>query len=489
MELRPYQTDAISKIRGAFSQKKRRVVLCLPTGGGKTVIFSEMVRRAMERDLFAKVLILTDRMELLTQAGGTLQRLGIEFDTIEAGKKVNMSARCHVGMVETYVRRIEQFPDLIDYNLVIIDEAHKGNFRKVLGILPDRTFIIGATATPVAAKKTYPLKDYFDDIVCPVTIPELISQGYLVPAITYSARIDRSGLKKQGGEYSEQSQMNVFDRRERYDGVVDKWLEFARGRKTMCFCVNIKHSKETAQAFNDAGIPAMHVDGSTPEEERAEIFKAHQNGEFLILCNVGIATAGYDDPSISCIIFNRVTTSITTWLQCCGRGSRPYPGKKDFIILDMGENYTEHGLWESDTDWKHIFHFPKKAGKGIAPTKMCPGCDAILPASNKFCSYCGYVFPVQQRDEKYLNVEFERVDSKKIPVKPKPKPPRSMWHSLTVDQMADYVRCKTYKPGWAVRLILNKPDPVPKLYKFASLMGYRETWVDYQLNMISTPSI
>src|SRR5690606_11145999 len=137
MELRPYQTDAISQIREAFSQKKRRVVLCLPTGGGKTVIFSEMVRRAMERDLFAKVLILTDRMELLTQAGGTLQRLGIKFDTIEAGKKVNMSARCHVGMVETYVRRGSKNPDLFGvYDLVIIDEAHKGNFKKVLNLLP-----------------------------------------------------------------------------------------------------------------------------------------------------------------------------------------------------------------------------------------------------------------------------------------------------------------------------------------------------------------
>lgn len=483
MELRPYQTDAISQIREAFSQKKRRVVLCLPTGGGKTVIFSEMVRRAMERDLFAKVLILTDRMELLTQAGGTLQRLGIKFDTIEAGKKVNMSARCHVGMVETYVRRGSKNPDLFGvYDLVIIDEAHKGNFKKVLNLLPEKCFVIGATATPISTSRKDPLKNYFQDIVCPVSIPDLVGKGYLVPARTFSAKLDRSALKTKMGEYTDESLMEMFDKRVVYQGVIEKWKEFGENRKTICFNVNVLHSIKMAEEFNNAGIPSKHLDGTTPKELREKILREFKLGEFKILCNVGIVTTGYDEPSVSCIIVNRATQSIPLWLQMCGRGSRLYPGKENFHVIDMGENYRFLGLWGAERDWIDLFNNPKKPGEGIAPTKECPCCEAIIPASVRICPYCDAEFEPSVKDSEEAFADFEEIIESSDPVV---KPPRYMWHNLDVSEMAQIVKAEIYKSGWAVRVIKDRNKTTDEIRKeltdFAKHMGYKLGWVNYQL--------
>lgn len=480
MQARPYQIAAKEQIRKLFSEGKKRVILCLPTGAGKSFTFSDIAKSVSVKK--GKSLILTDRLELLTQASGTLSRVGLQHGRIVSGEIVDIAASCHVAMVETYIRRANTMPELLaQYNLVIMDECHKGNFRKVLENLSPSSYVIGATATPVAAKKTFPLRDYFDDIVCPVSIPELIQAGFLVPAITYSARLDHSVLKKSAGEYSEKSQMEVFDRRERYEGVVEKWKQFASGRRTMCFCVNVEHSKATAEEFCRAGVGAMHVDGTTLLEEREAIFAAHQRGDFPLLCNVGITTAGYDDPLISCIIFNRVTTSITTWLQACGRGSRPAPGKENFIILDMGENYREHGLWEADTDWRHIFKYPKMANEGIAPMKLCPQCEAIILSRESICPYCHFEIPKREKEEIDLNVEFARVDPKQIALTEKPKPPREMWPMLSIEEVAEYVRGKTYKIGWAVRLLKERGNPEGDLHEFAREMGYKPGWVDYQL--------
>lgn len=488
MDLRPYQTEAIGQIRDSFSKGKRRVILCLPTGAGKTVVFAEMVRRALLKDA-TRVLILTDRIELITQAGGTLGRLGIEFGTIQAGRKITPFLRCHVGMVETFIRRGSKDLALAKrYNLVIIDEAHKGNFKKALRLLSEDCYVIGATATPLATSKADPLKNYYNQIVCPIAIPDLVDEGFLVPARTFSAAIDRSSLRTKLGEYTDESQMKMFDKRVVYDGVINKWREFGERRKTICFNVNVEHSLKMTQEFNDAGIRAVHLDGSTPAEERRRILLDFKYGQYDVLCNVGIVTAGYDEPSVSCIIVNRVTQSVPLWLQMCGRGSRLYPGKNDFIILDMGENYRYLGLWESDRDWEDIFNNPKKPGEGIAPTKQCEECCSIVAASLKKCPYCQSVFPEKERDpEEDRDVDFQEVTDEARPrdLAFISKPPRSSWRTLPVSDIAALVKAEVYRSGWAVRVIKDRNTEEnglkDELTSFASEMGYKRGWVNYQL--------
>lgn len=153
----------------------------------------------------------------------------------------------------------------------------------------------------------------------------------------------------------------------------------------------------------------MHLDGNTPEYERKAILEWFKNTSDAILCNVAILTAGWDEPTIETVIMNRSTLSMPLWLQCTGRGSRPAPGKKTFTIIDLGGNAAQPSIgdWNAPRNWENIFFNPPKKGEeGVAPSKNCPECDAILHASAKVCQYCGYVFPSKEQDQENILGDF-----------------------------------------------------------------------------------
>lgn len=452
LSLRPYQNDAVAGLRGHFSAGHKRVVLCLPTGSGKTVVFSYLVKATITKNPRAKVLILTDRVELLAQAGGTLGKLGIEWAQIASGLTLNHYANVYVGMVETFFRRIQKFPHLLDMNLVIIDEAHRGNFKKLFSLFKPETFVIGATATPLASSQKDPLINYYQAIVNTVSIPDLIEEGFLVPAETYAAKVDTSKLKTDNmGEYTNESQMEVFAKREVYDGVVNKYLALGSGKKAVCFNVNIDHSIEVTRRFLEAGINAEHLDGETPIEQRKAILARFKSGETAVLCNVGIVTTGFDEPSVEIVIINRATTSVPLWLQMCGRGSRLCPeiGKQKFIIIDMGENWRYLGLWEHERDWEDMFYNPvkkkkKSEKKQAAPVKDCPQCEAILSLSARDCPHCGHEFEAPKPNI-VEEVEFDMVNVK----------PRD-WDNLNLEQLLKLQITKGYKVGWVLHQLRNR---------------------------------
>lgn len=487
MKLRPYQAETADLVRGSYKSGNKRVIACLPTGAGKTVLFSWLVKLSLQKPN-SSVLILTDRKELLNQANGTLSSFGIPTGLIVANERIDLSERCQIAMVETFVRRIAKHPELLQFNLIIIDECHKGNFRKVLEMLPSSAYVLGTTATPLSSKKQFPLKDQYSDIINTVDIPDLIETGYLVQSITYSAKVDRSDLRLVAGEYSDDSQMKMYDKREVYEGLIDKWKLFANGRKTICFCVNVEHSNRVCQELNEAGISAMHLDGNTPDNSRTAILSAFKNGDFKVLCNVGIVTTGYDEPSVECIIIDRATTSMPLYLQMAGRGSRLYPGKKDFIILDMGENYKHlGGTWDTPRDWREIYSNPKKANEGLAPVKKCPNCEAIIRASIMQCPYCFHVITPKETEAQAKEVEFELIQSlpkskqpKSEPI-PLPRPPREDWNSLPIPVVVELVKTKIYKVGWAIRLLRDRGGQ-SELSEFAGHMGYQKNWVNWAMN-------
>lgn len=489
--LRPYQSDARLSLRHHFANSKKKVILCLPTGAGKTVIFSYLVAETIKRNPKARILILVDRIELLAQAGGTLAKFGIDWSPISAGAEVEHHASVYVGMVETFYKRIAKFPHLLDLNLVIIDEAHRGNFKKLFPHFRPHTFVIGATATPIAAGKKDPLNKLYDDIVVPISISGLIESGYLVPAETYAAKTDTSKLKvDKTGEYSVESQLDVFAKRSVYDGVVNKYIQLStqggKPEKAICFNVNIEHSIEVCRRFLEAGIMAEHLDGETPSDQRAAILKRFQTGETMVLCNVGIVTTGYDEPSVTTIIVNRATTSVPLWLQMCGRGARLYEGKASFKIIDMGDNWRALGLWEDERDWVDIFNNPIKAKKKKnappAPVKDCPNCEAIVPLSAKICPYCQYNFPVEVREVVLAEeVEFDLISS----VKPKD------WGGLSVPDLAKVQLIKGYKLGWVLHQLKDRAKGDLDAHKqllseFAAVRGYKRGWVDRQLEGFAT---
>ncbi len=392
MELREYQIKLTNELAQKLYQGKRKVIAQLATGGGKTICFSAISKRFIDKNN-TDVLILVHRKELLKQTRRTLDNaFGINAQIIIAGMKHIPKSRIYVGMVETVKRRINLLQNI---GLVIIDEAHIANFNKLHENFTDAYFI-GFTATPLAASTEKPLKNYYDDIVCGIDIPDLIEMGSLCQNLTYAAKdvVNRKSIAVVKGEFDTTLMAIEFSKPKYIQNTIKVYKEKADNTKAVVFNVNIEHSKEVTNAFIEAGYKAKHLDGETPQQERDEILSWFEDTDNSILCNVGIATTGFDEPTIETIIVNRATMSMPLWLQMCGRGARPLPYKTTFKILDLGGNITPHGEWCQSRDWKDIFWNPptKNKGEGVAPTKVCPQCDYAMHTRCVSCPECGYVF-------------------------------------------------------------------------------------------------
>ena len=388
--LRDYQVDSVAQVGAAFQSGSRRVILCLPTGAGKTVIFSDIAAKAAAKG--KRVAILTHRRELLSQAG-----------------RLNS---CEVLMVETLNNQIKRGLDLSQYDLLVIDEAHIGNFRKVLEGFTG--FVIGATATPVSNP---PLKDSYNAIVCPVGIETLIKDNWLAVPKTYAMHpVDTSKLATARGEYTEASLDDAFNRPKVYEGVVQEFCKGWKDKKAIVFCVNISATINTAEVFakelGDGRVYAVHSKQS-PQERAALIdqFTASKDG---ILVNCGIATTGFDCPDIEVVVVNRATKSVALWLQMVGRASRRTEQKEAFTILDFGENVTRLGFWQEPRDWANLFLNPKKKGEGVAPIKDCPACGFVAYASARICANCGAKFAPNPKTEAEVLAELKEMQYKQL---------------------------------------------------------------------------
>lgn len=480
MNLRPYQETGISMLGENFRKGILRQLFCLPTGGGKTVVFSAMSHRAIEKG--NRVLICTDRLELLTQAGGTLAKFGMHPTLISASQKHLATSQLYVAMAETLYRRINRVSfrrALGKIDLMIIDEAHKGFARKIIEAMPD-TRVIGATATPLSSSKKLPLKGIYEEIVEPVKISDLIADGYLVHAKTFAAKEEVAKLKVKNGEYTDESQMEHFGRSQIYAGVIENYNQLSLGTKALCFNVNIDHGQKMCQAFRDSGITAQHLDGTTPKHTRERILKDFSAGAFQVLCNVGVLTTGFDEPSVQTIILNRKTKSLPLYLQMCGRGSRLFADKQHFTIIDMGSNFREHGLWQQDTDWKELFHNPPKPGQtsdsSESPTKDCPQCQYVMATGARKCVRCGYAFPDPEpeylQSSEFVEVTLDEWLNYDLTKKPE---------DMGVKELEFLQQAKGYKAGWLFRQLRQRGTDALKEY--ASLKGYKAGWVQHQLSL------
>jgi len=388
--LRPYQLDSVAQVQRAFQQGSKRVILCLPTGAGKTVIFSDIAARAAAKG--KRVAIITHRRELLSQAG-----------------RLNS---CDILMVETLNNQIKRGLDLGQYDLLVVDEAHIGNFRKVLEGFEG--FVIGATATPVSNP---PLKDSYSSIVCPVGIEQLIAEQWLAVPKTYAMHpVDTSKLETARGEYTEQSLDDAFNRPKVYEGVVREFAKGWRDKKAIVFCVNISATINTAEAFaKELGAGRVYaVHSKLSAYERADLIDDFITSKFGILVNCGIATTGFDCPDIEVVVINRATKSVALWLQMVGRASRRTEQKEAFTILDFGENVTRLGFWQEPRDWANLFLNPKKKGEGVAPVKDCPACGFVAYASARVCANCGAEFPAIGKTEAEVLAELKEMQYKQL---------------------------------------------------------------------------
>lgn len=474
MKLRPYQNESIELLRNSFRTNKR-VILCLPTGAGKTVTFSEMIRLNYEKGKVS--LILTDRIELCTQALKSIAKHEIPAQIIKGGTKakdIYLGAKVFIGMVESINNHLNKGLE-INPDLIIIDEAHKGNFTKVIEKFPN-AYIIGATATPVGKH----IPKIYSEIIQNIDIPELIEQGYLSKMKAFQMVDNFNDLEVSStGEFTEESQYKHFKKSKVFDGFV----EVFSGKKTLVFCCNIQHSIDVCEAFKAKGIRSEVVTSLTAKEERTRILSAFTAGYFDVLVNCGILTTGYDEPSIEDIVIVRATTSIALWLQMCGRGSRVIPGKKEnFTIYDFGGNHDRHGLWNQPREWS-LVEKKRKKSDGISPVKSCPNCEALLAVSVRVCEYCEHEFG-QAEKEDLKGVLVEVVQSVEVKV------PESLIGKrigeLDPLELFELQKSKKYKPTFIWRIVRNLGEKAVKEY--AEIANYKKGWIYSQMQKLDEKS-
>lgn len=376
-----------------------------------TVTFGGLCQRFLAKHN-KSILICVHREELLSSARNTLYNgFGIYSESITAGRKHIPQSKVYVGMIETVnnmLKRREAWAQHI--GLIIVDECHIANFNKIYDYF-NQALILGFTATPIAASKKDPLKNYFDAIVTGPQINELIEMGSLCENVTYGIKgIETKNFNIKRGEFDNFQMGNEFSKSKNVLNCVKKYEEKCEGKKTIVFNCNIAHSKLVNESFISYGYNSKHLDGTESKDERIKIFEWFKNNDDAILNNVSVATTGFDEPSIINVIVNRSTMSMPLWLQMCGRGSRPFKNKEYFNIIDLGGNTKLHGDWRVFRNWNNIFNNPDKPsdGNGIAPIKNCEKCEAMIPAQSIICKYCGHEhLRVINYDQ--INLELEMI--------------------------------------------------------------------------------
>lgn len=335
----------------------------LPTGGGKTVIFSEIAKRYILQT-GKSVMILTHRIELLRQTSKMLTEFGVSNKVISSEVKEldeNNEHVCYVAMVETLNNRLnEEVMEFDDVGLVIIDEAHYNSFRKLFKFF-EKSFVLGVTATPLSSNINKPMNEIYGELLVGYPIKSLVEMGYLSKATTYTYHVGLGTLKiGANGDYTVKSSEMLYSTSTMQGKLLKAYEERAKGKKTLIFNNGINTSKRVYMSFASAGYDVKHIDSKTPKKQREATLKWFKETPGAILSSVGILTTGFDEPTVEVVILNRATRSPTLYYQMLGRGSRVTDTKTKFEILDLGNNVARFGLWSEELDWQRIFKNPRK---------------------------------------------------------------------------------------------------------------------------------
>ena len=362
-DLYPFQVKALNNISERLSELKdnHNILFQLPTGGGKTVIFSEIARRYIKAS-GKKVLILTHRIELCKQTSKMLSEFGVNNKIINSQVKSVVDGNefdCFVAMVETLNNRLQdEKVTLNNLGLVIIDEAHYNSFRKLFKYF-EEVNILGVTATPLSSSIKLPMNENYQELVIGESIANLVKNGYLAKATTYSYNVQLDTLKIGiNGDYTVKSSEQLYGNYMMQEKLLRAYEEKSLFKKTLIFNNGIATSYGVYDTFKNAGYNIRHLDHHVSDEERREILNWFRDTTDAILTSVGILTTGFDEPTVETIILNRATRSLALYHQMIGRGSRVLPEKKEFTIIDLGNNLHRFGLWDDPVDWFHIFQSP-----------------------------------------------------------------------------------------------------------------------------------
>lgn len=409
--LRPYQQDLLNEI---LEKIKVNNSLCvqLSTGGGKTVIFTELVAV-----LNTKTLILVDSEDLVNQTVDTFKKQGIDVGCVLAGNKKIPENKVIVGMVKSLWNRKSKLP-LFDF--CIIDECHIWEFNKLFQFLPNCKRI-GFTATPVRLKRNKideqyseleTMSEWYEDIVCGKPISWLIENGYLITEKNEYIDFDSSGLKTDAsGEFTASSLKEVFQS-DTYKNALRKTFDkLCDGKKTMIFTSSTETNSIYADLFKDQNVKTYDSVNNNANE-REGIVEWFRNSRDGVLINTGCFTKGFDLCDVEVILMARATKSLSLWVQIAGRGARKTDKieKPYFTLIDGGNNNEEHGIFSFDRDWNKIF-FDKQRKSFLIENYECDDCGFMFPKKDKVCPNCGFEIEIgeaQPQEEKEFRINGKK---------------------------------------------------------------------------------
>jgi superfamily II DNA or RNA helicase len=450
--LRPYQAKDLGRIAEAFAAGARRVLYVLPTGGGKTTMFSEAA--VNEPGLVG---IVAHRRELIRQAVNRIPG-ATTYPSATPG-------RITVGSVQTLRRRLETLPR---FKLIVIDEAHHavaGDYVKLTESQPDaRQLLVTATPERLDGRGLGAICDVM--IVGP-SVEELIAWGYLsrVEVFGPPAPPDVRALHTLAGDFSPRDLAALMDRPKIVGDAVEHYGWHAPGQPAVVFCVSVKAAHNAAEAFRAKGWRAVAVSGETPEHERDAVLRASgklETGEVELVCSCSLIDEGLDIPNISCVIDLAPTKSLTKAMQRWGRGMRPAPGKDCLTLLDHAGNVgTRHGMPDMAREWS--LDGASKRDSGAPATRQCLECFAIhrpMPT----CPYCGFDYEVAKAAA--ARREAERVEGELARMSPDDRrllhlrtaPLAELLKGATFEAVDEIRRARGYQPGWTMKQMSFRPS-------------------------------
>lgn len=458
IELRPFQEDLINAVRVSL-KTHQAVMMQAPTGSGKTIKSSFMVKGALAKG--GRPWFICNRDYLVEQTSMTFHSIGVDHGVIAAGRRFNPYQSCQVCSIDTLKNRLAKIPAGCFPTVAFIDEAAhsaaSGWARVIEWLTLVGAKIVGLSATPDRLDGK-PLDPPYQAIVPGPSVAWLISQGYLSSYRAFAPSTPAlNDVKTRGGDYAVEELEEAVDKPTLIGDMVGHYRSLAMGKRAVYFCVSLAHSKHVASAFCEAGIPALHLDGSTPSYERKAAALALAEGRVSVLTNVGLMIEGFDlaaqagrDVTIEAVGLARPTKSLSIYLQMVGRALRKKP--EAAIILDHAGNIEAHGLPDDDRVWT-LEGRKKSDQKADVAIKVCSACFATYRAVMKACPECGAVRPAAEATPKALTVgdgELVEVD----PVEMRRSRQKQEHSCRTVDELIALGRERGYaKPeAWGAKL-------------------------------------
>ena len=449
-KLRDYQAEIINKIQNSMLTGHRRIIVQSPPRTGKTVVMSEIARRATVKN--RRVLFLIHRKEVLEQANATFKEQGVDFDLLTS------------GMVQTLTRRVDK---LDAPHIILVDEAHhvlSKSYRRILDKFKD-AYVLLFTATPVRLGREQ-LDQVADDIVLGKSIKELTAAGFLAPFRYYQppAGFNQSELKLSStGDYTNKSITSALQSC-LYGDLVSHYKRLAAGKQAVCYCHSIDAAKHAAAEFNKNGIAAAEVDGTTPRSERDELVKKFRAGAIKVMVNVNLFTEGVDLPDVDAVILARPTSSLSLYLQFAMRCLNPRAGKVA-VIIDHANNVEKFGYPDSERNWLQLVKTGAKTRKNAETDNFnivtCETCFAVLESRTikaGTCPYCDALIKQKRPDKPVALIDLveaarNEIASKKI----------DDYHQLktvselhTMKELQAYAKLHGYKKGWCYYIAKRK---------------------------------